>query len=691
VKLPKITLQSKTLSRFNEAIDMEWLVTNGLGSYASSTVLGLNTRKYHGLLVASLDPPRKRTVCLSKLDEDIFTEDGIYRLGANEFYNTIFPQGYKFLKRFSVSPFPTFTYEVDELTVNKTICMPFKKNAVVVLYNFLNKSNNQLKARFFPLLSNRHFHSVVNHLKEQMAFQQQQDGLKVKLTFAKPQNTIVVNATAGKFVDGGNWVERLRYRQETMRGEADTDDCYQPGYYELALEPNSETKFGFAATASPSSDEAEEVINALGSRLTDLEQVLSTELECRSVFLDKFYNSHITVPAADWLNWIILATNTFLVKNLEDQASIIAGYFWFESWGRDTFISLPGLLLVTERFEEAKKILLQFGSYIKNGLIPNLILDESGEPLYNTVDGTLWYINAVFQYLKYTGDFNFIQQTFWTKLKAIIENHEKGTQNDIRLDSDGLISHGPQLTWMDAAIEGKAVTPRKGKAVEIQALWYSALKIMQLIADKFNEKDLAEKYSIMAEKAKTSFEAKFWNKENQCLYDVVEDASVDRSLRPNQIIATALDFRMLGNDKNKQIVEFIQREFLTPYGLRTLSRSDPRYRGTYEGDVKMRDQAYHNGTVWPWLTGLFTTAFLKAHGYSVKNRKYAYKMFIQPLFEKHIYDAGLGAISEIFDGDSPNKPRGCVAQAWSVAEPFRAYIEEVMRNRPAHEKEVLQV
>jgi predicted glycogen debranching enzyme len=691
VELPKITLQSKALERFNEAINTEWLVTNGIGGYAASTALSLNTRKYHGLLVASLNPPRKRTVCLAKLDEDIIKGDIIYRLGANEFYNTIFPQGYKFLKSFSISPFPTFTYEVNDLIVNKTICMPFKKNAVVLLYNFLNRSNSQLKARFFPLASNRHFHSVVNHLKEQVMFQQHQNGLKVKLTFDNPQNTIVVNATEGKFVDGGNWVERLHYRQETMRGEADTDDCYQPGYYELTLEPKREKKFGFAASANPSNDEAEEALNALGLSLKDFEQVLATELECRSVFLHKFYNSHATVPVADWLSWIILSTNAFLVKDLENQESIIAGYFWFESWGRDTFISLPGLLLVTGRFEAAKRILLQFGSYIKNGLIPNLLLDESGEPLYNTVDGTLWYINAVFQYLKYTGDFDFVQQALWTKLKAIIEKHERGTPNDIRVDTDGLISHGSQLTWMDAAIEGKAVTPRSGKAVEIQALWYNALKINQLLADKFKERNIAEKYDAMTEKAKMSFEAKFWNKEKQCLFDVVEESSVDRSLRPNQIIAAALDFRMLGNDKNKQIVEFVQREFLTPFGLRTLSRSDPRYRGNYEGDARMRDQTYHNGTIWPWLTGPFTTAFLKANGYSVKNRQYAYKTFIQALFEKHIYNAGLGTISEIFDGDAPNKPRGCVAQAWSVAEPFRAYIEDIMQKKPAYEKEVFQV
>ena len=690
MELPKIMMPEKRLSRFDDIITTEWLITNSAGGYSASTVLGLNTRKYHGLLVAALDPPGNRTVCLAKLDEDVIVGDRVFRLGANEFHDTIFPQGYTFLKDFSASPFPKFTYEFDKMTIQKTVFMPCRKNVVTIFYNFLNKTDKQVKTRFFPLVSNRYFHAVVDHSRRPLSFQQQLNGLKVKLAFTNPKVTIITNATSGKFVEKPNWVKRLHYREETKRGESDTDDGYQPGYYELSLEPNIETKFAFISAASESGEQAEEMLSLTGSSLIDLEQTLTTELECRSFFLDKFFRSHTKVPVTDWLRWVLLATDSFLVKNSKDLESIIAGYFWFESWGRDTFISLPGLLLVTERFEEAKKVLLKFSSYIKDGLVPNLVPDKSGVPAYNTVDGTLWYVNAVLQYLKYTGDFDFVQQELWKKLKSIIEKHEKGTANDIRLESDCLVSHGPQLTWMDATVDGKAVTPRAGKAVEIQALWYNALKTMQLVASRFKEIDLAEKYAGISEKTKKSFEAIFWNEEKKCLFDVVEASGVDGSFRPNQIIAAALDFRMLGNDKNKQIVEFVQREFLAPYGLRTLSKSDPRYQGTYEGYKNIRDQAYHNGTVWPWLIGPFTTAFLRAKGISNRNRDYAFKTFIKPLFEKHIYEAGLGSVSEIFDGDPPYKPKGCIAQAWSVAEPLRVYVEEILRVRPTHERDVLQ-
>lgn len=689
--LPKIVLGDKVLSRFDDALQMEWLVTNSLGGYASSTVLGLNTRKYHGLLVAAMDPPGKRTVCLAKVDEDVIIGDSIYRLGANEFHDKIFPQGYMFLKEFSVAPFPTFTYNVEKMTVKKTICMSHKKNIVIALYTFLNGTENQAKVKFFPLLSDRRFHSVIDHLKEPISFRQEQDGLKVKLTFADPKATVIMTATAGEFVEQPNWVERLHYREESVRGEIDTDDCYQPGYYELPLEAHKETRIALITAASEDAKQAEIVLNSVGSRTMDIDQLLATELERCSVFLDGFYGSRKALHLADWLRWVALSTDSFVVRNTNDEGSIIAGYFWFESWGRDTFISLPGLLLVTGRFEDAKHVLLNFSNYVKRGLIPNIILDESGQPLYNTVDGTLWYVNAVLQYLKYTGDFGFVQRELWEKLKSIIENHEKGTEYEICLDSDGLLAHGSRLTWMDACIEGEVVTPRVGKAVEIQALWYNALRIMQLLANRFGEKALAEKYAVMAQQTSKSFNEKFWNAEKNCLFDVVEENGVDPSLRPNQIIAVSLDFTMLENDENEKIVDFVQREFLTPFGLRTLSRSDPRYKGVYTGVMRVRDQAYHNGAVWPWLIGPFTTAFIKAKGNSDKNRDFMLKNVIQPLFEKKIMIAGLGQISEIFDGDPPHTPRGCIAQAWSVAEPLRVYVEDLCKVRPTHEADILGV
>jgi len=309
---------------------------------------------------------------------------------------------------------------------------------------------------------------------------------------------------------------------------------------------------------------------------------------------------------------------------------------------------------------------------------------------YNAVDATLWFVNAVLQYLKYTNDFRFVQEHLWEALKTIIENHVRGTAFNIRVNADGLLSHDAQLTWMDAAVDGQPVTPRIGKAVEVQALWFNALKTMEILANKFKEKSETEKYAKMAEKAKESFIQKFWNSEKNCLFDVVSEHDVDNSLRPNQIIAVALDFTILDRAKNEKIVDTVHRELLTPYGLRTLAKNDPKYIGVYAGDRRSRDKAYHNGTVWPWLLGPFTTAFLKAKDYVDYRREYALKNFLLPLFTEQVLKAGLGTISEIFDGEPPHMSRGCIAQAWSVAEPFRAYVEDVMQARPKYEGEILQ-
>jgi len=292
--------------------------------------------------------------------------------------------------------------------------------------------------------------------------------------------------------------------------------------------------------------------------------------------------------------------------------------------------------------------------------------------------------------VKYTNDFKFVQEQLWEALKTIIEDHVKGTAFNIHVDSDGLLSHGSQLTWIDATIDGQPINPRAGKAVEVQASWYNTLKTMELLANRFKEKSEAEKYLRMAEKAKENFVRKFWNAQKNCLFDVVTENGRDESLRPNQIIAVALDFTMLDNVKSEKIIDLVYHELLTRYGLRSLAKGDPRYIGIYAGDRRSRDKAYHNGTVWPWLLGPFTTAFLKTKGHTEFRSEYALKNFLLPLFTEQILKAGLGTISEIFDGDPPHTPRGCISQAWSIAELFRAYVEDVMQARPKHEREVLQ-
>jgi predicted glycogen debranching enzyme len=690
MKLPAINLNRDVLSRFDKAIGKEWLVTNGLGGYAASTVLGVNTRKYHGLLVAALHPPRDRTVCLAKLDEDVHVGHSIYRLGANEFQDKMYPDGYRFLNKLGVSPFPSYTYSVPDIEVRKTIFMPKGKHAVAVTYNVLNRGCAEAVIRVFPLLTCRHFHAVVNRRRKQLNFRQQQNDGEVELDFDAPKATVAVRSTTGEFNENAAWIERLYYRQEASRGESSTDDCYQPGYFEVLVPHKRETDFAIITAASENSTECREILDAMGNTIYEVKAQLKSELAQRENLLTEFYGSRREVPARDWLNWILWAADAFTVKGTGNRKAIMAGYFWFETWGRDTFVSLPGLLLVTGRFEDARKILLDSMRHRKQGLIPNFVQDKSGEPVYNTVDATLWYVNAVLQFLKYTGDFEFVQQHLWEGLKEIFVRHEKGTVFSIDLDSDGLLAHGPRLTWMDADMDGEAVTPRAGKAVEIQALWYNALKTMQLLANKFEEARLAEKYAEVAFKTQKSFNAKFWNDKSDCLFDVLKPSGVDASLRPNQIIAAALEFTMLNTEKSEKMVNVVQRELVTPYGLRTLARSDSRYNSMYVGDRLSRDKAYHNGTVWPWLLGPFVSAFLKVKRQGELRLEYASKNFLLPLITRQIFEAGLGTLSEIFDGDEPHAPRGCVAQAWSVAEPLRAYVEDIVQLRPKYEKEVLQ-
>ncbi|MCX8154031.1 MAG: amylo-alpha-1,6-glucosidase, partial [Candidatus Bathyarchaeota archaeon] len=490
--------------------------------------------------------------------------------------------------------------------------------------------------------------------------------------------------TNGIFVEKPVWIERLYYREEANRGESSVDDCYQPGYFELEV-PHGISEFSLTVAASTSLKESAAMLDAVGNKINDIKAQLALEIAWRKRLLANFYGEHSQVAPIDWLNWLLLAADAFIVKGSNRRTSVLAGYFWFETWGRDTFISLPGLLLVTGRFDDARSILLNFMAHLKRGLIPNYIEDKCGEAFYNTVDATLWYVNAVLKFLKYTGDLNFVQKHLWEGLKTIIYHYERGTDFNIHLDSDGLLAHGPRLTWMDAEVDGKAVTPRSGKAVEIQALWYNALRTMQRLAERFGEHGLAEKYAEMAQAAKKSFNEKFWNSENGFLFDVINESSRDGTLRPNQIIAIALDFAILDAGKRKSIADVTQQELLTPFGLRTLPRGDPRYQGMYVGDRRSRDRAYHNGTVWPWLLGPYVTAVHKIKG----NSEHELQALLMPLFTQQLTQAGLGTLSEIFDGDPPHTPRGCIAQAWSIAEPLRAYVEDVLQIRPKHEKDFL--
>lgn len=687
--LPKIHLGSNVLSDFNKAIQMEWIITNGLGGYASSTALGINTRKYHGLLVAAFNPPTDRKVLLTKLDEEVKIEDKTYSIGSNEFDCVIQPEGYRFLSDFSLNPFPTYRYSIDKVQLQKTIFMPYGKNATVIDYELFNPTKDVVSIRIFPLVNYRHFHTVTDKDKLNWKFVQKPIHQGVNVYPSIPLSTLIISSSDGKYHAGkGNWIKRMHFRVDHSRGESCKDDSFQLGRFELNVASEEKKKFFIVAAAGKTESEAKHVFSSISK---DGDALRHQELSRQEKLLETFQEHHRDIQMEDWLKWMILAADSFIVNRESTKAkSVIAGYHWFEDWGRDSLIALPGLTLATGRFEDAKKILLTFKHYCCRGIIPNHFPDHAGEkPAYNTVDATGWYFNAVLQYLKYTGDLDFVRKQMWSFLKSIVKHHCEGTLYDICLDDDGLIAHGPQLTWMDAMMNHEAVTPRDGKAVEVQALWYNALKIMELLATRFNQKEQAEEYSVMAEKAKESFVKKFWNQQIGWLFDVVKDKQQDASLRPNQIIAVALDFSMLDKAKEKKIVDIVWKKLFATYGLKTLSEEDSRYIGKYLGGWNHRHNAYHNGTVWAWLLGPFTTAFLKVKNYEERWREIAFKTFLQPLFQKETLQAGLGTISEIFDGDPPHTSRGGIAQAWSVAEPLRAFIEDVMLKRPLYERRIL--
>ena len=682
------------LSDIDQALGLEWLVTNGLGGYASSTVLGANTRKYHGLLVAAFNPPVNRWVLLTKLDEQIIIGTETFEIGTNEFRDVIHPKGYHFLSEFSVAPLPVFSYAVGCVNLKKTVFMPYMKNATIVMYEASNSSKEKAVVKISPLVNSRHIYNVTQKEKLPWRFIQKRYSDGVIVEPSDSFSSLFLSAgNSGFFVEESWWVDKLFYRTDASRSESSIDDYFRPGFFTFSIGPKETKQFFILATAGKNEQEARKLFSSLGTRVEDVDLLYRKELIRRNCLIEQFHAQNPSLLMGNWVKWLIQAADSFIVHRVSTgKKSVLAGYNWFDDWGRDALISLPGLTLVTGRFSYAQEILLTFGHYCHNGVIPNRFSDKAGDiPLYNTVDATLWFFNAVLQYLKYTADFKFIQNKLWKTLTEIIDWHIRGTIFGIHMDEDGLIAHGPQLTWMDAATIDRFVTPRNGKAVEIQALWYNLLKTMQLLAKQLNELDKAEQYCEMANNAKKSFLAKFWNPTKEYLNDVVSEDSVDLSLRPNQIIAVSLDFSMLDNIKGEKIVETVWKNLWGKYGLKTLPNTDSRYAGKYLGDWKHRDSSYHNGTVWAWLLGPFITAFLKTKNHEDYWREFAFNQHLRPLLNDELYRAGLGTVSEIFDGDEPHLSRGCISQAWSVAEPLRAYVEDVSLKRPPYEQKVLSI
>ena len=649
---------------FERGIEKEWLVTNGLGGYASATIIGANTRKYHGLLVASLSPPVRRTLLLAKLEERVAAGGRIYNLATNQTDGGVTEFGFVHLQQVSLNPFPSFVYSFGDMTLQKQIFMVYGENTTVIIYRFFNGAAPAV-LQLTPLINCRDFHWTTR--RGQLSFRQEKLPHGTMVSGVPGAPPLRLSCSAGVYQPGENWFERMFYIREKERGENHLEDHFIPGVFSVSLAAEQETTVTFIATA-------EDVFTLDGPALLELEKRRQHQLVERAGYRD------------DLAGRLVQAADAFIVHRRSTGAkSIIAGYHWFNDWGRDTMIALPGLTLVTGRFTEAREILLTFARYCKDGLLPNAFPDADEEPLYNTVDASLWYFHAVWKYLQYTGDYVFVRDELYPVMKEIIRRYVEGTRFNIKMAADGLLaagSPGLQLTWMDAKVDGWVVTPRHGKPVEINALWYNALCVLRELAARYGE---AFPYDRLPGRVKENFLRQFWYEEGQYLYDVVGAEGKDASLRPNQIIALYLPHTMLDREPAEQVLRRVWLELYATYGLRSLAAGHPDYRGVYAGDRVQRDGAYHQGTVWGWLIGPFITAYRRVHNYSPASRLQALR-FINP-FRDQLRDHGVGYISEIFDGNEPLLPRGCIAQAWSVAEVLRAYVEDVLEIKPQQQEE----
>ena len=638
----------------------EWLETNGVGGFASGTINGCNTRRYHGLLVAATNPPVGRFVLLSKLEEILAVNGRAYELGANRYPGVVHPQGFRVLTQFRLDPFPIFTFSVDGVELEKKFFMAHGQNMTIIKYQLINApsaAHVQLELR--PLIAFRDYHSLTH---ENGAINGRVDTerelIRVSRYVGLPSLYLANDAV--EIEKTGHWYRKFEYDAERERGLDFQEELFNPCVLRFDLNQRP-TATLIASTERQSLDAAE--------------QCEQDEIVRRRQIAEH-------APVNDFITSPTTAAGQYIVSR-GDQKSVIAGYHWFSDWGRDTMIALPWLALPTGRFDIARSILRTFAQHVDQGMLPNRFPDDGESPEYNTVDATLWIVEAVRSYRSYTGDLAFLQQELYPVLTDIINWHVRSTRYGIKLDTAGLLNSGDsgmQLTWMDAKLGDWVVTPQHGRPVEIQTLWYNAIRIMEGFAARTPDETGRRRYNKMAALTKWSFNRLFWNERGGYLYDAVNGGPPEASICPNPIFAVSLPDSILSPERAKQAVAFVQEHLLTPYRLHSLAPSDPEYHGRYTGDVAGRDGAYHQGTVWPWLMGPFITAYVKVDGGSKAARVQAEKC-LSPL-KNHLFDAGVGHISELFDGDAPHRSVGCIAQAWSVAEVLRAAVEDVCGIRP---------
>ena len=658
-----------------ECIQKEWIITNGVGGFASSTVLGTNTRRYHGLLVAPLLPPAQRHVILAKLDESIEIGKEKFNLYTNMCENYV-SDGYKHLYSFEKADLPEYTFKINDTKIVKKISMIYGRNTVVVQYKI---QNGKLPAdlTLAPIINFRDFHAMTpNH-----NFELKQEIVKTKVRVEIDKNArtpLYMYVNSGSYIEHFNdTFKNMYYLKEEERGFYPKEDLAVPGRYEIHIEAREKKEITFVASLDENIEQidANKVFSEEEARLDKI--VADTKLlkeKSRLSKDDKEYN--------EFIKQLVVASDSFIIyRPLFKTHSVIAGFPWFLDWGRDTLIAYEGLFLLTKRFDLAKEILLTFTRDIKFGLVPNGYSGFDNRPLYNSADASLLLFEQVNKFLQYTKDYDFIKENIYEKLKDIIENYSQGIDlenNNIYIAEDGLLSSGTettQNTWMDAKIGNFAVTPRNGKVVELNALWYNALKTVEYLANKFGEKDVSECCKKVATKHKKVFKEKFYHKEKKGLDDVLGDSKI----RPNQLFAISTTYPVIkpSSEIGKNILETAKEKLLTKYGLRTLAKEEDGYIPLYEGDSFKRDMSYHQGVTWVWPIGLYADAFLNVIN-DEKDRLEKEKLMIEyEKFTENVYNTfkkeitqgpGLGTISELYNSKPPYKPGGTFSQAWSVSE-----------------------
>ena len=662
----------KDWTTFKEGIKREWAVTNGIGGYAGSSMIGAHSRTHQGYLIASLHAPIERYLVFSKINETATVGTSTVSFETSQHCasgKTVYTEGQKFLTSFIYDGSVHYTYETDNFSFEKHITLKRNANVCAVAYE-LTAGDSDCTFTLTPLFNYRE-HSE-SSTPDTLKFETFTEDRTFYLVPEKNKDIAIRFQTSeGTFSERETVYDIDMQLQIEVDLETDGLDChYCPVDLSIAVPANTTKKVSILCSIGDVNERPAPVSG------TEAFSILEENARCHAELFEKAgYRD-------SFANQLVLASDQFLTyRESTKMMTVLAGLPWFTDWGRDTMIAFTGLTLCTKRFKEAEEILLTFARYIRHGIVPNMFPDDNMPPLYNTVDASLWYFYAVYQYLHYNPAAEaeaFVKEQIFPHLKEIISAYEKGTDFSIYMEDDGLIHAGSgldQITWMDVRVGDWVATPRHGKPVEINALWYNALRIMESLCEKFDED--ASAYRTRANQVKESFNAKFWDSSNQCLFDVVDGDEPDDHIRPNQIYAVSLPFSLLPEEQEKAVVALVEKELFVGCGLRSLAPDHPDYHGIYCGALAKRDAAYHQGTAWGFLLGGFFSAYMKVNHHSSSAAANAVRM-LEPV-RKHLTDSGcIGSISEIFDGDAPHNPRGCYAQAWSVGEVLRCYCEDIL-------------